>query len=333
MSGALEIFATAGFWPAALIAAAPLLLAALGALTCGRAGVLNLGCEGLFVAGAVAAFLATRELGLPLAGAAAALAIGAAIGLLHGVLVSPFRLPQAPTGLAVTIAAAAVAQHVVDGLSGAQLQTVQTFAPVYLPALPDLPRAGEAINVARAAIDLLRVPLAVYLTFVLALVVAYMFNRTPLGLALRACGDNPDAVTTQGRSVHSLRVGADVIGSALIALGGALFVLAGSGALSFGLMNGRGFVALALAIAVGWRPGWALVAAAGLGIADAYQVRLQQLAGDTTGEFALLLPLVLALLILAATSRNVHWRLMFRRLIDRMRSLRGRPALRRQATR
>jgi len=332
MSGALEIFATAGFWPAALIAAAPLLLAALGALTCGRTGVLNLGCEGLFVAGAVAAFVATRELGLPLAGAAAALAIGASIGLAHGLLVSPFRLPQAPIGLAVTIAAAAVAQHVVDRQFGTQLPTVQTFEPIYLPALPDLPRVGEAINVARTAIDLLRVPLAVYLTFVLAIVLAYMLNSTPLGLALRACGDNPDAVTTQGRSVHLLRIGADVVGSALVALGGAMFVLAGSGALSFGLMNGRGFVALALAMAVGWRPGWAIVAAVGLGIADAYQVRLQQLAGGASGEFALLLPLVLALLILAATSRNVHWRLMFRRIVERVRSFR-RPALRRQATR
>jgi len=325
MSGALEIFATAGFWPAALIAAAPLLLAALGALICGRAGILNLGCEGLFVAGAVAAFLATGQFGLPLAGAAAALAIGAAIGLLHGLLVSPFRLPQAPTGLAVTIAAAAVAQHIVDRQFGTQLSTVQTFAPIYLPALPDLPRAGEAINVARTAIDLLRVPLAVYLTFVLAIVVAYMFNRTPLGLALRACGDNPDAVTTQGRSVHMLRIGADVVGSALIALGGALFVLAGSGALSFGLMNGRGFTALALAMAMRWRAGSVLLAAAGFGIADAYQARLQLQAVATSSEFLLIAPLVLALVALAATSRNIHWRAVLRQVTERARSLRRSP--------
>jgi ABC-type uncharacterized transport system permease subunit len=316
MSGTLEIFATAGFWPAALIAAAPLLLAALGALVCGRAGVLNLGAEGLFIIGAVAGYLATQRVGTPLAGAAAALAIGAAIGLVHGILVSPFGLPQTATGLAVTLGAAGIAQFVAGPsvTGGARALRVETFPPVYLPSLPDLARGEDAILVARAAIDLLRVPAAVYLTFVLAIVIAYMFNRTPLGLALRACGENPDAVTTQGRSVHRLRIGADMAGSAMIALGGALFVLTGTGTLSFGVINGRGFVALAIALAAGWRPGRAFVAAVGLGIADAYQARLLQLASTTTGGFALLVLLVLALLILAATSRDVHWRKLFRRL-------------------
>jgi general nucleoside transport system permease protein len=155
-----------------------------------------------------------------------------------------------------------------------------------------------------------------------------MFKRTPLGLALRACGDNPDAITTQGRSVHRLRIGADTAGSAMIALGGALFVLTGTGTLSFGVINGRGFVALAIALAVGWRTRWAFVAAAGLGIADAYQARLLQLTTTPTGELALLVLLVLTLLVLMATSRNLHWRQIFARLARRVRAVRRSPVRR-----
>lgn len=309
MNAIFSIFMAADFWNATFVAIAPMLLAVFGALLCGRAGVIHLGSEGLFAAGAVTGFLLAHVYGTPQAGLAGALAAGAIIGLAHGILISPLGLPQRETGIAVTILAVGIAQFVFPAWlpSGAGATRITTFAPIIFPPLPSLPQLGKTMDIVHTAISIFELPALVYLVLALACVIAYVLTRTPFGLALTAMGENPEAVATQGRSVHRLRIEADIAGSALMALGGATMALTGSGAFSFGPLNGRGFAALALAAAARWRPGWALLAAVLFGIVDVYQARLQPLAGGSaTGAYLPLAPFILAFLVLAAANLKLR---------------------------
>ena len=289
MTPVFEILADASFWAAALAIATPLIFGALGALLCERAGVLNLGIEGIFAAGALAGFL-TVHLGADLWTAVMnALLIGAAIGFVHGLLTGPFGLSQPLTGIGITLLAAGLAAFAFTALFGGAPPKIAALATVHLPGISDLPFIGEA---------LLQTPLT-YLALILVFAVAYLFTRTPLGLAMRACGENPAAVSVQGRSVHGLRIGAVMAGSALMALGGAsLSLMAGS--FSAGMVSGRGFICLALTTLTGWRTGLILIVALLVGAIDAYQLRAQK-------EFALapqlflMIPFVVLIIALALT--------------------------------
>ena len=192
MTAVFEILAEGSFWAATLAIATPLIFGALGALLCERAGILNLGIEGIFAAAALAGFLATHFGSGLWTAVLVALLVGAAIGLVHGLLTGPLGLSQPLTGIGVTLLAASLAAFTFATLFGSAPPKIEPIAPVRLPAISDLPFIGEA---------LLQTPLT-YLALVLVFAVAYLFARTPLGLAIRACGENPDAVAAQGRSVH-----------------------------------------------------------------------------------------------------------------------------------
>ena len=133
----------------------------------------------------------------------------------------------------------------------------------------------------------------------LVLLVAYLFARTPLGLAIRACGENPAAVAVQGRSVHALRIGAVIAGSALMALGGATMSLA-AGSFSPGMVNGRGFICVVLTTLAGWRAGRIVILALLIGAVDAYQLHLQ-MEFALAPQFFLMIPFVLLIIALALT--------------------------------
>src|SRR5262249_27734037 len=115
--------------------------------------------------------------------------------------------------------------------------------------IDDIPYVGA---IGRA---LLHAAAPVHITLVLVPIVGFVLYRTPLGMALRACGRNPDAISAQGRSVHALRLVANLVGAALVGTGGATLALTGPGAFSFALVSGRGFAAFALALIAGWRIG------------------------------------------------------------------------------
>jgi len=307
LSGALGILADAAFWVAAIDIATPLLIAALGAILCGQTGMLALGIEGIFTAGALAALLSVHfGKGLwtvPLVAAA----VGALIGLISGTLTSPLQLPQRTTGLAVALLTTGLCQLVFGLQFAADAPGTLPSGPIdfswiaHLPAvatLTGLPYVGEF---GRAVVG---APPLLYAALLLALLASYVINRTPLGLALRVSGENPSAVTAQGRSVHGLRIGASAVGSALMGLGGSALVLT-SGAFSFSQLSGRGFAALMLAIIAGWRVGRTLLAVLAFAMVDAYQIHLQHRLGDPVAlTLSPLLPYAIAFVILIATSRS-----------------------------
>ena len=301
MMDILNILMSESFWAASLRIASPLIFGVLGALLCERAGVLNLGIEGIFVAGAMAGWMAVW-LGAGLWGGVffAALA-GAALGLLHGILTVPLGLSQHVSGLGVTMFATSLSYFTYrtslpDVTSPPR---IEPFRALDIPILSDLPFIGPVLFQQTA------------LTWVaLGLVGAvwYIMSRTPLGTALRAVGDNPDSVDAQGLSVYGLRIGAIVVGSALMALGGAFLTMSAFDAFFFGMVNGRGWICIALVIFASWRPGKALLGAILFGAFDALQVRLQTEVGALVpSQIFLMTPYILSILALVVAARRADY--------------------------
>ncbi|TCK28771.1 nucleoside ABC transporter membrane protein [Ancylobacter aquaticus] len=301
MWDALDILTQANFWAATIRIATPLIFGVLGALLCERAGVLNLGIEGIFVAGAMSGWLAVY-LGLPLwGGVVVAALVGALFGLIHGVLTVPLGLSQHVTGIGVTLLATSVAYfgYRVAFPNVATPPRIEAFAPLDVPLLGDLPFIGPILDQQTGF---------TVLAFACVGVLAFVLGRTPLGLALRAVGDNPEAVEAQGLSVVALRIGAVMAGSALMALGGAFLTLSAFNAFYFGMINGRGWVCIALTVFASWRPGKALLGALLFGALDAYQLRIQTIAGGVVpSQIFLMLPYIFSIAALVLVARRADY--------------------------
>ena len=147
-----------------------------------------------------------------------------------------------------------------------------------------------------------------YLALALILVTAYVLNRTPMGLALRMVGENPQAAEAQGISVNAVRMTAVIVGSALMAVGGAFLTLAAFNSFFFTMVQGRGWVCIALVVFASWRPGKALFGALLYGLFDAYQLRLQHaVAQEIPYQLFLMTPYLLSILALILMSRRAAY--------------------------
>jgi ABC-type uncharacterized transport system permease subunit len=227
--------------------------------------------------------------------------VGAAFGLLHAALTVPLGLSQHVVGLGITLLATSLAYFTYRIV----LPNVTTppritpFAPVHIPGLSDLPFVGPAF--------FQQTPLT-YLAIALVLAVAYVLNRTPLGLAVRAVGENPAAVEAQGLDVYALRIGAVVAGSALMGIGGAFLTLSAFNAFFFEMVAGRGWICIALVVFASWTPWRALFGALLFGAFDAFQVRLQQTVGGRVPyQLFLMLPYALSIAALILMSRRAAY--------------------------
>lgn len=299
MTDILEILLSASFWAAAIRIASPLIFATMGELICERAGVLNLGIEGIMVIGAFTGWFAVYS-GLPLWwGVAAAFGAGAMFGLLHGTLTVPFGLSQHVVGLGITLLATATASFTYR-LALPQVTSpprITPFEPFPIPGLSHIPVIGQALFT--------QTPLT-YAAFVTVVLTAFVLYRTPLGLALRAAGENPAAVAAQGLSVTAIRIGAVVTGSGLMAVGGAFLTLSAFDSFFFEMVNGRGWICIALVVFGAWRPGKALLGALLFAAFDALQIRLQQTPIGTLVPYQvfLMLPYLLSIAALILMSRR-----------------------------
>ena len=297
----LEILLSASFWGAVLRIASPLIFATMGELICERAGVLNLGIEGIMVFGAFAGWIAVYA-GLGLwPGVMVAMISGMLFGFLHATLTVPFGLSQHVVGLGVTLLATSTAYYAYR-LALPEVTSpprIDPFQPVEIPVLSDLPFLGEAL--------FSQTPLT-YLALATAGIVALVLYRTPLGLALRAAGENPSAVEAQGLSVTAIRMGAIVVGSGLMAVGGAFLTMSAFSSFFFEMVNGRGWICIALVVFGAWRPGKALIGALLFAAFDALQIRMQQtpLGAVVPYQIFLMVPYVLSILALVLISRRAQ---------------------------
>jgi ABC-type uncharacterized transport system permease subunit len=297
MNELLDLLLAAPFWVSVLRIATPLILGTLGVLLCERAGVLNLGIEGIMVAGAFTGWLAVHA-GLPLwGGVAVAAGTGALLGLLHGVLTVTLALSQHVAGLGLTLLATSLSSYAyrVSFPKVDTPPTIQAFEPMTWLPIPVL-NAQTPLTL----LALLLVP-----------AIAWMLARTPLGLAIRTVGENPAAAEGQGLSVTRLRIGAIVAGSALMGVAGCFLTLAAFNAFFFNMVNGRGWVCVALVVFASWRPGKALFGALLFAFFDALQLRLQQAGTGVLGlelpyQVYLMLPYGMAIVALVLMARRAQ---------------------------
>ena len=298
---ALEILFTASLWAAAIRIASPLIFGTLGELLCERAGVLNLGIEGIMTAGAFSGWLTVFMGGDLWLGVVVAALVGALLGLLHGILVVPLGLSQHVIGIGITLLATSLSYYSYrlvfpEVTSPPKIEPFQVWP---FPGLSEIPLLGPAL--------FQQTPLT-YFAFVMVAVVAWLLYATPAGLAIRTVGENPAAAEAQGIDVIRIRIISVMAGSALMGVGGSFITLSAFNSFFFEMTNGRGWICIALVVFGSWRPGKALLGAILFGFFDAYQLRLQQLAGAVVPyQIFLMLPFVLSILALIVMSRRVAY--------------------------
>lgn len=294
MSELLDLLANPALWVAVLRIATPLIFGTLGVLLCERAGVLNLGIEGIMVAGAFAGWLAVY-LGLPLwGGVAVAAATGAVFGLLHAFLTVALALSQHVSGLGITLLATSLSYYAYR-VSFPKVNTPPTITPF-------APMEGLGIPILSA-----QTPLTL-LALLLVPAIAWFLYRMPAGLALRMVGENPQAAESQGISVLATRTAGIVAGSALMGLAGAFLTLSAFDAFFFNMVNGRGWICVALVVFASWQPGKALLGALLFAFFDALQLRLQQSgAAVLPYQVYLMLPYALSILALVLVARRAAY--------------------------
>jgi simple sugar transport system permease protein len=229
--------------------ATPLLLAALGETVAERAGVLNLGVEGMMLMGAVSAFIVTTETGSGILGLLAAMLAAAGIAALFGVLTLTLAANQVATGLAATIFGTGL-----SALLGARFvgKSVVPLPRLHLPVLSDIPVLGPLF---------LQQDGMVYLALAITAGLAWTMANTRAGMILRAVGESDTAAHALGHKVIGVRYAAVLFGGAMAGLGGAYLSLASTPMWIEGLTAGRGWIALALVVFGAWRP-WRVLAGA-----------------------------------------------------------------------
>jgi general nucleoside transport system permease protein len=294
MNEVADTLGNAAFWIAVLRIATPLIFGTLGVLLCERAGVLNLGIEGIMVAGAFSGWLAVY-LGLPLWGGVAVAALaGAAFGLLHALLTVGLALSQHVSGLGITLLATALSYY------GYRVSFPKVSTPPTITPFAEMQGLGIPVLSGQTPLTLL--------ALLLVPLLAWVLYRTPAGLAVRMVGENPQAAEGQGVSVAATRTAAIVAGSALMGVAGAFLTLSAFNAFFFNMVNGRGWICVALVVFASWRPGKALLGALLFAFFDALQLRLQQ-AGDALLPYQLylMLPYLLSILALVLVARKAAY--------------------------
>lgn len=294
MTELLDILVNPALWGAVLRIATPLVLGTLGVLLCERAGVLNLGIEGIMVAGAFSGWLAVYSGASLWGGVTVAALTGAVFGLLHAWLTVGLALSQHVSGLGITLLATSLSYYGYR-VSFPKVNTPPTIAPFQ-------PMEGLGIPILQTQTPLTLLALA------LVPAIGYLLYRTPAGLAVRMVGENPQAAEGQGVSVAATRTGAIVAGSALMGVAGSFLTLSAFNAFFFNMVNGRGWICVALVVFASWRPGKALLGALLFAFFDALQLRLQQ-AGDAALPYQLylMLPYALSILALVVVARKAAY--------------------------
>lgn len=227
---------------ATIVAATPLVLTALGELITERAGVLNLGAEGIMAMGAIAAFAVAHHSGSPWLGIVAGMVAGAIMSLLFGLLTLTFMANQVASGLALAIFGVGLSGFVGKSYESLSLPAVKG---VTIPLLSDLPLIGGALFKQQAI---------VYLSWGLFAAISWFLYRSRWGLVLRAIGESPSSAHAIGYPVIPIRYLATAFGGALAGMAGAFLSVCYTPQWAEGMVAGRGWIALALVVFATWRP-------------------------------------------------------------------------------
>lgn len=278
-----------------LTAATPLVIAAIGELVTERSGVLNLGVEGMMIAGAASAFAVAILTGSSWLGILGGISAGLLLSAIFGVLVIFFAANQVATGLALTILGTGLSGLIGSNFIGMKREAM---AHLFIPYLSEIPFIGKLI---------FNHDVFVYAGWALVAGVAWFLARTRAGLVLRAIGENHHSAHALGLPVRRVRFLAILFGGACAGLGGAYLSLSYTPFWAPGMTAGRGWIALALVVFASWRPLYAFAGALLFGGATVLQLHAQAAALGIPGQLLTAMPYlvtIIALIVLSLRHRR-----------------------------
>jgi simple sugar transport system permease protein len=280
-----------GLFAAALRMATPIVYASLGGIFSERAGIINIGLEGMMLASAFTGVTVSYYTRNPWLGVLAAVLVGGLLAFFHAVLTVKFAGDQIVSGTGINIFATgftAYMSQVIWGSRGAS-DSVPGLKDISIPLLKDVPILGQILGT--------HSPL-VYVMMIVTVLSYVVLFRTPLGLRIRAVGEHPTAAETAGIDVYRIKYLCVTVSGMLAGLGGAFLSLGHLNLFAWGMTGGRGFIAMAAMIFGKWMPFGALGASLLFGLADALQMRLQAL-GLLPPQIILTIPYLLTIAVLA----------------------------------
>ena len=280
---------------ATLASGTPLAIAGLGLLLNEKAGVLNLGAEGIMLVAAIAGFAAAFYSGSDIAAFAAGAAAGGALAAVFALLVIWLNTNQYATGLAMSLFGAGFSAFVGVGMVGKKLSD---RAPFEVPFLADIPFFGPAFFKQHPM---------VYVAIALMAGLAWFLYRSRAGLVLRAVGESPESAHALGYPVRRIRFFAVVGGGALCGVAGAFLSVVYAPLWVEGLVAGRGWIALALTTIATWRPARVLLGAYLFGGVTMLQFAAQGAGVNISSQLLAMLPYIATIVVLAIISRNPLW--------------------------
>jgi simple sugar transport system permease protein len=276
---------------AVLAASTPLLLAATGELVTERAGVLNLGVEGMMIVGAACGFGGAWMSGSIIVGALCGIVAGTLLSLIFALMTLGLAVNQVATGLALTILGIGL-----SGLIGARFvgEKITPAPHLHIPGLTEVPLLGRILFGEDGFI---------YLSLALVVAVWWFLYKTRAGLILRAAGDNHVSAHALGYPVLRIRMYAVMFGGACAGLAGAYLPLAYTPFFIPGMTAGRGWIALALVVFASWRPGRLVIGAYLFGAVTILQLHAQGWGVGIPSQFMSALPYLATVIVLVLISR------------------------------
>jgi ABC-type uncharacterized transport system permease subunit len=297
ISQILEAAFISGLIGAMMRMATPIIFATLGEILAERAGVLNLGIEGIMLMGAMTGFLVSISTGSLWFGVLMAALVGMALGLLMAFLSVHLGLSQHVSGLGITLFAAGLAMFIYRLHFGSPTvpPTVKPFQQVTIPLLSEIPIIGPG---------LFKQYTLTYIAWLLVPAISILLYKTNVGLKIRTVGENPIVADTVGVNVVLTRTLCLVAGGALMGVGGAFLTLAHQNMFLIDVIGGRGWVAIAMVIFGNWDPVKGTLGALIFGCLDGLQLRLQGLGIKLSFHVFLMIPYLLTIVALVSVSRK-----------------------------
>ena len=289
-------FSLTGMLQATVVRAVPIALAAMAGILCERVAVINIGIEGMLLAGAFAGALFGSIFG-NFFGLILAVLVGGFFGFILAALVVTFRVDQIIAGVAINIFVLAITSFLTSHLlkSNPELNDAPVFKSINLPVLSDIPVLGPV---------LFKQNIFVYFSIFIVIISTYYLFKTAYGLRARAVGEHPKAAETLGISVLKTRFHHVIMGGMIAGFGGAWFTLGSVGRFDEGMTGGRGFIGLAAIIFGRWHPVGALFAALIFGFADSLQQKLAILRTPIPSEFLAMAPYLVTIIVVAGIVGN-----------------------------
>ena len=286
-----------------ILAGVPLMFAALGEMVSERAGVLNIGLEGMMLVGAYVGFVAAYHSGSTTLGFLAGAGGGAAVSVIMVVLCVWLGLDQIVIGIAITLVGEGATALIFDSQFAESRPSLGETGRTSIPLLSDIPVVGG-----HDASDgsVFSQPAIVYIGLILIVVVAWMMRRTRLGLNVRAAGDRPAALDAAGVSVRATRSWAVLFAGAMAGVGGAFLSVAAAGLFEDFITGGRGFIAIVLAMLARGKAMWVLIGSFIFGISLSLSDALQIAGVDISTDVVFTLPFVAVIVVLVIFGRRSY---------------------------